>query len=194
MIKNSFRARNGYELSLKLLNMRGRDLSLPLFLNTLMDMSTILSATYESPLGTIYLTSNQDALLGVSFSPRVTEEHGSNSVLEMAIQQLDAYFKGKLHLFTVPLEMHGTAFQKSVWEALCTIPYGTVVSYQDIAIAIDNPKAVRAVGMANNKNPISIIIPCHRVIGKQGSLTGYAGGLDKKQWLLSLERANQSNT
>ena len=155
-------------------------------------MSNQFYSTYESPLGTLYLTSNQDALLGVSFSPGVTtKERGNNTVLDMTMQQLNAYFNGKLQQFSVPYELQGTAFQKTVWEALCTIPYGTVVSYQDIAIAIGNPKAVRAVGMANNKNPISIIIPCHRVIGKQGSLTGYAGGLDKKQWLLSHERANQ---
>jgi methylated-DNA-[protein]-cysteine S-methyltransferase len=157
-------------------------------------MSNLFSTTYEGPLGTLTLTSNEDALLGVSFISEIREEQESNPVLEMAIQQLDAYFKGKLQQFTVPLELHGTAFQESVWKALSLVPYGTVVSYQDIAIAIGNPKAVRAVGMANNKNPISIIIPCHRVIGKQGSLTGYAGGLDKKQWLLSHERANQSNT
>ncbi|MDC7230926.1 MAG: methylated-DNA--[protein]-cysteine S-methyltransferase [Sphaerochaetaceae bacterium] len=157
-------------------------------------MSDLFSTTYESPLGTLYLTSNQDALLGVSFISEIREEQESNPVLAMTIQQLDAYFNGKLQQFTVPYELQGTAFQKTVWEALCTIPYGTLVSYQDIAIAIGNPKAVRAVGMANNKNPISIIIPCHRVIGKQGSLTGYAGGLDRKQWLLSHERSNQSNT
>ncbi len=149
--------------------------------------------TYESPLGTLKLTSNKDALLGLSFISEIREKQESNPVLEMTIQQLDAYFKGTLQKFSVPMELHGTAFQKTVWEALCTIPYGTVVSYQDIAIAIGNPKAVRAVGMANNKNPISIIIPCHRVIGKQGSLTGYAGGLDKKQWLLCHERENQDN-
>ena len=157
-------------------------------------MSNLSFTTYESPIGTLYLTSNQDALLGVSFISEIREEQESSPVLDMAMQQLDAYFNGKLQQFTVPFELQGTAFQKTVWEALCTIPYGTVVSYQDIAIAIGNPKAVRAVGMANNKNPISIIIPCHRVIGKQGSLTGYAGGLDKKQWLLSHERSNQSNT
>ena len=132
--------------------------------------------------------------MGVSFISEIREEQESSPVLDMTMQQLDAYFNGKLQQFTVPFELQGTAFQKTVWEALCTIPYGTVVSYQDIAIAIGNPKAVRAVGMANNKNPISIIIPCHRVIGKQGSLTGYAGGLDKKQWLLSHERANQDKT
>lgn len=154
-------------------------------------MSNQFYSTYESPLGTLTLTSNKDALLGLSFISEIREKQERNPVLEMAIQQLDAYFKGTLQQFTVPFELQGTAFQKTVWEALCTIPYGTVVSYQDIAIAIGNPKAVRAVGMANNKNPISIIIPCHRVIGKQGSLTGYAGGLDKKQWLLSHERANQ---
>lgn len=157
-------------------------------------MSNQFFTTYESPLGTLYLTSNQDALLGVSFISEIREEQESNPVLAMTIQQLDAYFNGKLQQFTVPYELHGTAFQMSVWKELSLVPYGTVVSYQDIAIAIGNPKAVRAVGMANNKNPISIIIPCHRVIGKQGSLTGYAGGLDRKQWLLSHERSNQSNT
>nr|WP_319776713.1 methylated-DNA--[protein]-cysteine S-methyltransferase [uncultured Sphaerochaeta sp.] len=156
-------------------------------------MNTLFTTTYDSPLGTLYLTSNKDALLGVSFISELREEQESNPVLEMTIQQLDAYFKGENKQFTVPLELHGTAFQMSVWKALSLVPYGTVVSYQDIAIAIGNPKAVRAVGMANNKNPISIIIPCHRVIGKQGSLTGYAGGLDKKQWLLSHECANQNN-
>ncbi|WP_320121011.1 methylated-DNA--[protein]-cysteine S-methyltransferase [uncultured Sphaerochaeta sp.] len=156
-------------------------------------MSNLSFTTYESPLGTLYLTSNQDALLGVSFISEIREEQESNTVLDMTIQQLDAYFNGKLQQFTVPLELHGTAFQMSVWKTLSLVPYGTVVSYQDIAIAIGNPKAVRAVGMANNKNPIGIIIPCHRVIGKQGSLTGYAGGLDKKQWLLSHERTNQNN-
>nr|WP_321304227.1 methylated-DNA--[protein]-cysteine S-methyltransferase [uncultured Sphaerochaeta sp.] len=156
-------------------------------------MSNQFFTTYESPLGTLTLTSNKDALLGLSFVSEIREKQERNPVLEMAIQQLDAYFKGTLQEFSVPLELQGSAFQKTVWEALCTIPYGTVVSYQDIAIAIGNPKAVRAVGMANNKNPISIIIPCHRVIGKQGALTGYAGGLDKKQWLLCHERENQDN-
>ncbi len=168
-------------------------MSLPFILYTLCDMSTIFSTTYESPLGTLYLTSNRDALLGVSFDTVMLDENAANPVLDMAKEQLDAYFNGTLQQFTIPLELYGTAFQQNVWKALCTIPYGRVVSYQDIAIAIGNPKAVRAVGMANNKNPISIIIPCHRVIGKQGSLVGYAGGLEKKQWLLSHERENQSN-
>ena len=149
-------------------------------------------ATYESPLGTLYLTSNQDALLGVSFYPVISDEYTIHPVLEMAIEQLDAYFRGKLKHFTIPLALHGTTFQKLVWESLSAIPYGDVVCYQDIANAIGNPKAFRAVGMANNKNPISIIIPCHRVIGKQGSLVGYAGGLERKQWLLSHERAIHS--
>jgi len=174
--------------------MRGRDLFLPLIICTLLDMSTLFSTAYRSPLGTLYITCNRNALLGVSFHPVMLDENTTNPVLELAKGQLDAYFKGVLKQFTVPLELHGTIFQKSVWNALSAIPYGHVVCYQDIAKSIGNPKAVRAVGMANNKNPISIIIPCHRVIGKQGSLVGYAGGLEKKQWLLSHERANQSNT
>ncbi|MBP8221372.1 MAG: methylated-DNA--[protein]-cysteine S-methyltransferase, partial [Aeromonadaceae bacterium] len=97
------------------------------------------------------------------------------------------YFAGRLQRFTLPLAAHGTAFQQAVWQALCDIPYGETRSYGDIARAIGKPAAVRAVGAANGRNPLSIIVPCHRVIGQNGSLTGYAGGLPIKQQLLALE-------
>lgn len=104
--------------------------------------------------------------------------------------QLTEYFEGKRKDFDLPLSLYGTDFQKSVWKALEEIPYGQTCSYKDIAIKIGKPKAARAVGMANNRNPISIIIPCHRVIGHNGSLIGYGGGLSMKKVLLNLEQAN----
>lgn len=105
-----------------------------------------------------------------------------------AAKQLREYFAGKRKDFSLPLELKGTDFQKKVWRALQKIPYGKTVTYSDIAKSIGKPKAVRAVGQAINRNPISIIIPCHRVIGKDGSLTGYAGGLWRKEWLLKHEQ------
>lgn len=105
-------------------------------------------------------------------------------------KQLEEYFKRKRKAFDLPLKLEGTDFQKRVWEALLTIPYGEVCSYQDIARKVGNIKAVRAVGGANNKNPIAIIVPCHRVIGKDGSLVGYGGGLQVKEFLLSLEKSS----
>ncbi|NCO45642.1 MAG: methylated-DNA--[protein]-cysteine S-methyltransferase, partial [Vibrio sp.] len=110
------------------------------------------------------------------------------TILINTIKQLDEYFSGKRTIFTLPLAAKGTEFQQSVWQALCKIPYGETWNYQQIAEAIGNPKAVRAVGLANGRNPISIIVPCHRVIGKSGKLTGYAGGLNRKASLLELER------
>ena len=104
-----------------------------------------------------------------------------------ATRQLEAYFSGKLESFDLKLAPEGTEFQKSVWKALCKIPYGETRTYKDIAASIGKPKAYRAVGLANNRNPIAIIVPCHRVIGSNGKLTGYASGLDVKAFLLKLE-------
>jgi len=106
-------------------------------------------------------------------------------------RSLKAYFKGELKRFDMPLNPEGTAFQLSVWNALQNIPYGELASYKDIAVAIGNPKAVRAVGAANGKNPLPVIIPCHRVVGSDGSLTGFGGGLETKQRLIELERAHR---
>ena len=114
----------------------------------------------------------------------------TNEMTRWAVKELEEYFQGKRKVFTVPCVPKGTDFQKRVWEALIQIPYGETRTYKEIAAAAGNPKASRAVGMANNRNPIPIIIPCHRVIGTNGSLTGYAGGLKVKEYLLKLEREN----
>lgn len=113
----------------------------------------------------------------------------NESLFLEAKKQLTAYFEQKLKVFSLQLSPQGTAFQKRVWNALTHIPYGETRSYEDIAIAIENPKGCRAIGMANSKNAIPIIIPCHRVIGKNGKLTGFAHGLEAKQYLLELEGA-----
>ncbi len=108
---------------------------------------------------------------------------------DRVFDQICEYLKGMRKTFDFPYQLHGTEFQKKVWNALCQIPYGEIRSYKQIAEAVGNPKASRAVGMANNKNPIAIVIPCHRVVGADGSLVGYAGGLDMKRALLELERS-----
>ena len=113
----------------------------------------------------------------------------NNAITDEACRQLMAYFDGKLRAFDLPLSPKGTAFQNQVWNALKQVEYGETASYLDIAKAIGNPKAVRAVGMANGRNPIAIVVPCHRIIGSNKTLTGYAGGLPRKQYLLNLEGA-----
>lgn len=114
-------------------------------------------------------------------------EEKDTPLLLDAERQLQEYFRGERHNFDLPLDAHGTPFQLLVWEALRQIPYGETRSYKEIAIAVENPKGVRAIGMANNRNPIAIITPCHRVIGANGKLVGYAGGLGLKKYLLNLE-------
>ncbi|MGQ0593780.1 MAG: methylated-DNA--[protein]-cysteine S-methyltransferase [Gammaproteobacteria bacterium] len=147
----------------------------------------------ESPVGPLTLVSDGVALTGVYFA---TQKHGapptgprsSDRIIDAARKQLDAYFNGRRQAFDVPLAPRGTVFQTRVWAALTKIPYGETMSYGAIAAAIGAPKAVRAVGAANGRNPIPIIIPCHRVIGANGSMTGFGGGIDRKQILLCLER------
>lgn len=117
-----------------------------------------------------------------------TAKNESTILIDEAFKQLDEYFKGSRKVFNLKIKFKGTEFQKRVWDELYKIPYGETRCYQDIAILIGNYKASRAVGMANNKNPIPIIVPCHRVLGKNGSLVGYATGLEMKQMLLDLER------
>lgn len=112
-------------------------------------------------------------------------------LLKKTALQIKEYFGGKRKKFTIPLAMHGTEFQMAVWQALQNIPYGETCSYKDIAVQTGRPKAVRAVGMANHRNPVSIIVPCHRVIGSNGKLVGYGGGLPLKKYLLDLERKNR---
>src|SRR5699024_6827707 len=117
-------------------------------------------------------------------------EQASNKILKLTALQLNEYFNKQRQSFDILLNPAGTKFQQQVWTALKQIPFGKTYSYGQIAKAINNPKAVRAVGLANGKNPISIVIPCHRVIGADGSLTGYGGGLDRKKYLLNLENKN----
>ncbi|MGE0743502.1 MAG: methylated-DNA--[protein]-cysteine S-methyltransferase [Hyphomonadaceae bacterium] len=152
----------------------------------------MISCIYESPVGPLTLISNGAALTHLEFeNPRYPYEAapaGEDKILAKARRELDAYFAGKLKAFSVAVAPEGTAFQKRCWAALQAIPYGLTRSYGQQANAIGSPQASRAVGLANGRNPISIIIPCHRVIGANGSLTGYGGGMQRKKWLLDLEQ------
>ena len=145
--------------------------------------------TMESRVGTLTIICDEEAITGLEFLVKEPLEgiKKRTPLLERAVLQLEEYMDGKRRSFDLPLKPEGTEFQKKVWNALLDIPYGETRSYKDIAVAIGNPKACRAVGMANNRNPISIIIPCHRVIGANGSLVGYGGGLPIKIELLNLE-------
>ncbi len=151
--------------------------------------------TMLTHVGNVTLQANDKGLTGVWFETQTTQPanlgtaNAMHPVLVQAKQELQEYFAGTRQAFDVPIDAQGTDFQRTVWRALCTIPYGTTISYQQLADLIGNPRAVRAVGLANGKNPISVIVPCHRVIGKNGQLTGYAGGIERKQELLTLEGA-----
>ena len=145
----------------------------------------------ESPVGRLRLVSNGESLTAIEWealqSGTPEGEECSDVALEACAYQLQEYFAGQRRSFELPLSPAGTAFQQNVWSALTDIPYGEVRSYRDIAESLDNPKAVRAVGAANGRNPLPIVVPCHRVIGSDGSLTGFAGGLEAKKILLRLE-------
>ncbi len=140
-----------------------------------------------SPVGPLRLVADEHALRICSFAPSTKRQR--HPLLELAREELTAYFRGELQTFTVPLDFGADAppFHRKVWEALREIRYGETCSYRDLARAVGNPQAVRAVGSANGRNPIAIIVPCHRVIGADGSLTGYGGGLPNKRLLLTLE-------
>ena len=144
----------------------------------------------STPMGTLTAVEEDGALIRLDFGKNepAGAEYGETGLLTETRRQMAEYFSGNRREFTLPLAPRGTAFQMKVWNALSAIPYGQTRSYRDIALQIESPNAVRAVGGANHHNPISIIIPCHRVIGLNGSLTGYGGGLDKKEALLALER------
>ncbi len=146
----------------------------------------------KSPMGVLKIVSNEESILEII---HVKEEEQSSDcipqILKDAIIQLNEYFEGKRKEFDLKIDLKGTDFQKKVWDELTNIGYGETKSYKDVAIKIGNEKAVRAVGMTNSKNPISIVVPCHRVIGSNKKLTGYAGGLDRKKWLLDHEKENK---
>jgi methylated-DNA-[protein]-cysteine S-methyltransferase len=162
--------------------------------------STSLSRSYwvwPSPVGKLLLLNDGQGLCGLQFQdgahPLKIEKSWKKqrSPFTRVIQQLEEYFAGRLQKFTIPLSLQGTAFQLSVWKALQTIPYGVTASYGTIAKKIRNPKASRAVGAANGNNPVSIIVPCHRIIGSTGKLVGYGGGLPVKTALLELEQSRK---
>lgn len=147
----------------------------------------------ESPIGPILLAGNEEGLKHLVFlkgKKRIeipVDWIENKEFFREVTRQLEAYFSGKLEFFDLNLAPEGTDFQKSVWKALCEIPYGETRTYKEIAVSVGKPRAYRAVGLANNRNSIAIIIPCHRVIGSDGKLTGYASGLDIKEFLLRLE-------
>ncbi len=153
----------------------------------------------DSPAGPLLLAGNHDGLrvlsFGVGSRPREIDAAwvpDTAGVLKGVRKELDEYFAGRLRKFTTPLAFQGTPFQNQVWKELCKVPYGKTISYLELANRIKNPKAVRAVGMANGANPIAIIVPCHRVIGSNGSLTGFGGGLPTKRALLELESGQRT--
>lgn len=147
------------------------------------------SCVMPTPLGSLAIHEEDGAICAIDFTQAECRAPDT-PLLREAVRQLNAYFDGTLTTFDLPLRLTGTDFRVKCWKALCTIPYGETISYGEQAKRIGNPKAVRAVGGANHHNPISIVVPCHRVIGADGSLTGYGGGVDKKAWLLTHERRN----
>jgi methylated-DNA-[protein]-cysteine S-methyltransferase len=157
-------------------------------------MTLTLTTTVESPVGPLTLTAVEGLLTGLHMADQahaptdVALWHEDAGAFKEVSAQLAAYFAGELTEFDVPLDMTGTDFQRRVWQGLRQIPFGETWSYAQLAGKVGNAKACRAVGLANGRNPIGIIVPCHRVIGADGSLTGYGGGLDRKSWLLDHER------
>ena len=146
--------------------------------------------TLDTPLGTLQIEATERGLCGIWFPSRSINQGqtpGKNRVISLAKQELNAYFAGDLTTFSVPLDWQGTRFQESVWQALLAVPYGKTVTYGDVARAIGRPRSSRPVGGAVGKNPLPIIVPCHRVIGSDRSLTGFTGGLNIKIRLLELE-------
>lgn len=164
------------------------------------DATPLSSLILSSPVGDLRLVASDTGLVAVLWPDddprrvRLGEQRDGQDdpVLLAAAGQIEAYFAGTLRIFDLPLDMRGTAFQQTVWAALLTIPFGETRSYGDIARAIGQPTASRAVGAANGRNPLSIIAPCHRVVGGSGALTGFAGGIETKRWLLDFERRSRS--
>ena len=162
-------------------------------------MTTIQFRSVDSPVGLLTLAGRDDRLMHLrmvdqTYEPTHDGWEPDDTAVPEAVDQLESYFAGELFDFNLDLNLVGTRFQRSVWAALLTIPYGETRSYGEIAAQIGSPGAFRAVGLANGHNPIGIIVPCHRVIGANGSLTGYGGGLDRKRALLALEKSRKPLT
>ena len=157
--------------------------------------------TIKTPIGELMLVASDSKLAGIYFvgcdhlpvAHKQWQRHAKNPIFRQTKEQLEEYFAGKRTTFSVPLHFAGTDFQERVWRRIALIPYGKTISYAELARQAGNPKAIRAAGTSTGRNPLSIIIPCHRVIGKNGAITGYAGGLDKKQRLLQLENPKISS-
>lgn len=157
----------------------------------------LVETAFASPVGELTLVASDTGLVAVLWEDDdparvrldVREKRSDHAILAQARAQLAAYFDGTSQQFTVPLDFRGTDFQQKTWAALLTIPFGQTRNYAQIARAIGHPTASRAVGAANGRNPISIITPCHRVVGANGALTGFAGGMETKRWLLDFERS-----
>ena len=149
----------------------------------------IYQYSYETKLGSVTIVEEDGALLAITTHRTYEGIKQETPLINEAYRQLSEYLLGERKRFDLPLNPHGTVFQQQVWKALCDIPYGETRSYKQIAEAIGNPKAVRAVGMANNRNPLLIVVPCHRVIGANGKLVGYGAGIEKKEFLLKLEKS-----
>ena len=146
-------------------------------------------AYYKSPLGPVEIVGGPDSILELNFvEDMLPGDTELTFCVKECVKQMDEYFKGRRKEFFLNLKPRGTEFQRSVWRRLENIPYGETVSYSEIAKGIDRPNAYRAVGSANGRNPIALVIPCHRVIGSDGSLTGYGGGLWRKRWLIGFEK------
>jgi len=155
---------------------------------------TTYSKTIETPIGILKLTSDEKSLKSILFDADIIEDTPElPEVLIMAQKQLEEYFTGSRHHFDLPLDPEGTVFQLQVWKLLSDVHYGQTRSYLEIARRLGSENSTRAVGMANGRNPIPVIIPCHRIIGHNGKLTGYAGGLERKKWLLLHEQQNSGN-
>ncbi|PPK87238.1 methylated-DNA-[protein]-cysteine S-methyltransferase [Neolewinella xylanilytica] len=165
-------------------------------------MITTVEQVMDTPLGPLRLVASGRGICKVAFVPDTVQPTGGREaddtapatedgrrILDMAAGQLTEYFAGERTVFTVPLDLSGTGFQRAVWQQLSTVRFGQVVAYGDLAVALGNPAAQQAVGAANGRNPVAIIVPCHRVVGRNGNLTGYAGGIERKKWLLRHEMA-----
>ncbi len=149
--------------------------------------ASLYKTYYESPAGLIEIQANGSGVTSVLFVKERSGRSKNNEHTTVCFNQLHEYFNRDRKIFSVPLDLQGTDFQKRVWKELLNIPYGTTISYLQMAINLGDRKCIRAAGTANGKNPVSIIVPCHRVIGSNGDLVGYGGGLDKKKWLLEHE-------
>ncbi len=156
--------------------------------------SPYCSTYLQTPIGVLQITGDELAVSSIQFMEKAPEETASlqpSPVVLNASQQLTEYFNRTRQTFDMPLHLQGSPFQQKVWHCLLTVEYGKTASYKDIALRLQNLKAIRAVGSANGSNPVAIVVPCHRIIGSDGSLTGYAGQLWRKKWLLEFEQAYQ---